>query len=217
MPHPTKPLWFHDRREAGEELAAALLRDGISADLVLAVPRGGVIVAEPVARRLGAPLDALLARKVGAPMQPELAMGAVTRFGVVWNPNALDALYLSTGAVEQARAQAAAELQRRERAFRAVRPPETVGDHSVILVDDGLATGATVAAGVRALQSAGAAAVVVAVPVASLDAVERIEAFAVRVVALSVPHRFGAVGAFYEDFQPVSDEDCLAILRRATR
>ena len=214
--HPRDPIWFSDRREAGQRLAARLLRDQVGADVVLAVPRGGVLVAEPVARALGAPLDVLAARKIGVPAQPELAMGAVTRFGAVWNATVLKQLRIPKEAQRRAAAQAQEELGRREAVFRAEREAAPVAGRTVLVVDDGLATGATVAAAVAAVQGAGAAVVVVAVPVAAETAVARIEALGARVVVLSAPAGFSAVGSFYEDFRPVSDEDCLAVLRRVS-
>ncbi len=214
-PPPESP-WFADRSEAGERLAEALVGEGAGADLVLAVPNGGVAVAAPVARALGARVDVLVARKVGAPMQPELALGAVTRFGVVWNQSLLDDLHLSETALAQAQMRAQRELERRERTFRAVRAAEPVRGRRVLLVDDGLATGATMAAAVEAVQSAGAASVGVAVPVATNDAVNRLRALGATVMALSVPPDFRAVGAFYDDFRPISDASCAALLREVS-
>ena len=219
MPHQwlrdsTAPL-FEDRDEAGARLLERLRARDTTVDLVLALPRGGLPVAAPIAEGLGCPLDVLVARKVGDPSQPELAIGAVTRLGAVWNDELLAAERLSVEQVETARRAATEEVEQRERAFRAVRPPEPVAGRRVLLVDDGLATGATMAAAVRAVQQAGAATVTVAVPVGSVQAGARLRALAVDVVAVALPEPFGAVGAFYVDFQPVSDERCLEILRRA--
>ncbi len=215
MPRSQEPLFFADRRDAGERLADELRLQRIEAEIVLAVPRGGVVVGAPVAERLALPLDVLVARKVGVPAQPELAMGAVTRFGVVWNEALVASLRLPKNTLSKARHDARAELDEREAVYRAVRPAEPVQGRHVMIVDDGLATGATVAAAVQAVQAAEAGSVTVAVPVASAEAVERIEALHARVVALSIPERFGAVGAFYERFEPVTDEECVALLRAA--
>ena len=207
--------FYRDRAQAGHELARFALQQHVSADVVLAIPRGGVVVAEPVAQALEAPLDVIMARKVGAPMQPELALGAVTRWGVDWNADVLEVLRIDPASLAAARQQAERELADREAAFAAVRPPLSIDDRTVIVVDDGLATGATLAVVVRAAQAAHAAAVTVAVPVAAPDGVARIERLGVRVLVLHTPWDFHAVGLYYEDFRPVTTAECLAILKRA--
>ena len=207
---------FRDREATGKALALLLTERGVEADLVLAIPRGGLEVAEPVARCFALPLDVLVSRKVGAPDQPELALGSVTRLGAVWNEEVLDARRIS--AETQARLSRAErdEVERRERAFRGVRAAEPVDGRRVLLVDDGLATGATAAAAVQAGLAAGAAEVVVAVPLAPRETVARLERLGAEVVAVVTPEPFGAVGAFYEDFRAVPHERCIEILRRYT-
>lgn len=209
---PAEPPLFRDREDAGEQLARALQERAMAADLVLAIPRGGVAVADPVARALDVPLDVLIARKVGAPSQPELAIGAVTRFGVVWNADVVGMLQLSDAEIADARARAEEELREREGRFRAVCPEQPVRDRRIILVDDGWATGATAAAAVAALLSAEARAVCAAVPVASPEAVSRLEAQGATTVVLAAPPDFRAVGQYYRDFFPVTTDSCLALL-----
>lgn len=208
------PPIFRDRRAAGEALASLLQERGVGAGIVLAIPRGGLEVAEPVAERLALPLDVLVSRKVGAPGQPELALGSVTRLGSVWNRALLAAHRLSEEDLRRARQDELAEVERRERVYRGARPAAPVADRRIVLVDDGLATGATMAAAVEAARRAGAAAVVVGVPVAAREAVARLEGLGARVLAVATPDPFVAVGAFYEDFRPVADERCVAIMRR---
>ena len=215
LPLPDTPVRFRDRTEAGERLAATLANSGCRADLILAIPRGGVAVAVPVARRLEAPLDILIARKVGAPGHAELAIGAVTSLGVVWNTDLIHALGLSPAERAAAEARADRELRARTAVFRAVRPAEPVRGRRVLLVDDGLATGATMAAAVAAVQQNGARSVMVAAPVGAPEAVQRLQDSGAAVVLLSAPAGFRAVGAFYEDFRPLSEDACLSILRTA--
>lgn len=205
---------FPDRRAAGEALASLLAERDLQADLVLAIPRGGLEVAEPVAQRFALPLDVLVSRKVGAPQHPELALGSVTRLGAVWNEELLAAYRLPPEALERASRMELVEVERRERTYRGARPAEPVAGRRVLLIDDGLATGATMAAAIEAAARAGAAAVIVGVPVAAREALARIERLGAKVVALAAPDPFVAVGAFYDDFQPVRDERCVEILRR---
>lgn len=215
---PAEPPLFRDREDAGRQLAQALQERGVAADLVLAIPRGGVAVADPVARALRVPLDVLIARKVGAPAQPELAIGAVTRFGVVWNAEVVAMLQLSDDEIAAARAQAEAEVRDRESRFRRVCPAQPVADRRVVLVDDGWATGATAAAAVAALLAADARAVCAAAPVASPEAVARLQSQGADTVVLAAPPDFRAVGQYYRDFFPVTTDSCLDLLAaRATR
>ncbi len=208
------PPIFRDRRAAGDALALLLEARGIRAEIVLAIPRGGLEVAEPVAERLALPLDVLVSRKVGAPGQPELALGSVTRLGSTWNRELLAMHRLSEEALRRASQDELAEVERRERVYRGTHPAAPVAGRRIVLVDDGLATGATMAAAVGAAEQAGAASVVVGVPVAAREAVARLAGLGAQVLALATPDPFVAVGAFYEDFQPVPDERCLAIMRR---
>lgn len=215
-------LPFPDRRQAGEALAAALREYEDRSDvLVLALPRGGIEVAAPVARRLHAPLDVYLVRKLGAPMQPELAVGAIAEAGpgnppvriVDW-PLATR-LGLSDAGMEHIIARQEEELERRDRLYRAGRPQPDLANKSIILADDGAATGSTMLAAVRALdQRIGAEdhKLIVALPVASRDALKLLEREADEVVCLHAPQDFEAVGKWYVDFTQVEDETVKAIL-----
>jgi len=204
---------YRDRRDAGEQLAEALedLR-GKPDVLVLALPRGGVPVAEPVARRLGAPLDAYVVRKVGFPGHEELAMGAVASGGVVLlNPALVERI--PEEELRWALGRAVRELREREALYRGNRPPPQVAGRTVVLVDDGLATGATMRAAVEALRRQGPREIIVAVPIASPESCEALAREVDRVVCAATPEPFHAVGLWYEDFSPTSDEEVQQILR----
>jgi len=207
---------FADRAEAGVALARALDSWRGAADaIVLGLPRGGVPVAHEVASALGLPLDALVVRKLGLPWQPELAMGAIASGGaVVVNDEVLRYLPTGSGAFDEVRLREQRELERREREYRGDRPPLDMKGRTGILVDDGLATGATMEAAVRSLQAIGAARVVVAVPVASVEARERIAGVADEVVCLETPEFFSAVGQWYREFGQTSDAEVRELLAR---
>jgi predicted phosphoribosyltransferase len=209
---------YADRADAGRALANALAHLRAAPDaIVLGLPRGGVPVAYEVARALGLPLDVLVVRKLGLPQQPELAMGAIASGGaVVVNDEVVRYLGSRREAFEAVRAREQVELERRERDYRGARPPLELAGRTAILVDDGLATGATMEAAVRALRSLGARRVVVAVPVASQEAVERIEALADEVVCLATPPFFSAVGQWYADFGQTEDAEVRDLLARAS-
>jgi predicted phosphoribosyltransferase len=204
---------FADRTDAGERLAARLAEEGVDADLVLAIPRGGLPVGRVVADRLGVPLDVVVAVKLGAPGNPELAVGAVAGDGSVWTNDRLVSRlgvgdeYLQE---EQARAQAAASQKLRE--YRGGESLSRLDGERVVVVDDGLATGATALACVRQVQAAGAETVVLAVPVAAADSVDRVRDEGARVVAVETPGSFGAVGQFYRDFRQVRDAEARSYL-----
>ncbi|HXQ64552.1 MAG TPA: phosphoribosyltransferase family protein [Steroidobacteraceae bacterium] len=205
---------YANRAEAGQLLGAAV-RKRLRAQpaIVLGLPRGGVPVAAPVAAALGAPLDVLIVRKVGVPMQPELAMGAVAPGGVTIRNE--DVLAMLPDAARQFGAVAAverAELVRRERAYRGDRPPLDLTGRAAVLVDDGVATGATLRAAVAAARQLGAARVVVAVPVASREARQMLEDEADEVVCLQVPQSFVSVGGWYADFPQLSDTQVRELL-----
>lgn len=208
---------FADRAAAGRALAAALKSfRGATDTVVLGLPRGGVPVAHEVALALELPLDVLVVRKLGLPWQPELAMGAIASGGaLVTNDEVLRYLRGNREAFEGVRVREQAELERRERDFRGDRPPLVMHRRTGILVDDGLATGATMEAAVRALQALGARRTVVAVPVASSEARERIAAVADEVVCLATPMYFSAVGQWYGDFGQTQDAEVRDLLARA--
>jgi predicted phosphoribosyltransferase len=209
---------FIDRFDAGRQLAERLGhyagRDDV---IVLALPRGGVPVGYEVARSLGAPLDVFLVRKLGTPGHEELAMGAIASGGVrVLNEGLVRQLGLTDRQVDVAAAEEQEELDRREHAYRDDRPPPAVGGKTVILVDDGLATGSTMRAAVQAVRRLGPMRVVVAVPVGAADTCERLGQVADEVVCALVPESFMAVGMWYEDFTQTTDEEVRDLLERAT-
>jgi putative phosphoribosyl transferase len=210
------PRIFEDRVDAGRALARALAAfEGAREAIVLGLPRGGVPVAAEIARSLGLPLDVLVVRKLGLPRQPELAMGAIASGGaLVVNE---DVLRHAGGedVLEQVKREELAELERRERAFRGTRPPLEVAGRTAIVADDGLATGATMEAAVRALRSLGARRVVVAVPVASHEARERIAALADQTICLETPRYFSAVGQWYRNFDQTADREVSELLAQS--
>jgi len=209
---------FQDRRDAGEQLARQLGTLGLGPATVLAIPRGGVIVADAIVRTFGWPLDVLLPRKLRAPRNPELAFGAVTEDGTIF----LDArlartLHVTDEYLREEIADQIAEIARRRLAYRGTRPEPDLRSRTAVLVDDGLATGATAIASVRMLRHRLAREVSVAIPVGPPEAVRRLEAEADRVICLVRPTEFTAVGEFYEDFRQTDDEEVVACLTQAWR
>jgi len=210
-------LPYVDRADAGRVLAEALRGYASEeAKLVLALPRGGVAVAYEMSRALRAPLDVMVVRKIGVPAYPELAMGAVASGGsVVVNHDVVESLRVSPAELERATDLARAELDLRERELRDNRPPPKLRGRTVILVDDGLATGATMRSAVRAAWSHGAARVIVAVPVAPRQAVLELRDEADHVVCPATPEPFLAVGRFYLAFRQVSTRAARSLLEQA--
>jgi predicted phosphoribosyltransferase len=208
---------FRDRHDAGRLLAAKLAPYANRSDvLVLALPRGGVPVAYEVARALGAPLDVFVVRKLGVPGQEELAMGAVATGGVrVLNPEAVRGLRIPASVIDAVTEQELQELARRERLYRGDRPPPDVRGRTVILVDDGLATGATMHAAIQALRQREPAHIVVAVPIAAPETCETLRAEVDDVVCAVTPEPFHAVGLWYEDFSQTTDEEVRDLLARS--
>jgi putative phosphoribosyl transferase len=207
---------YVDRREAGRLLAKALTefagRDDV---VVLGLPRGGVVVAAEVAQALEAPLDAFTVRKVGAPGRPELAMGAVASGGIrVRNDDVIRWHGVTDETFDRVAAAEEVELARRERAYRGDAAPPDLADKVVLLVDDGLATGASMRAAVRAVALQRPARIVVAVPVAAPDACDLLEKQGAEVVCPLRPRWFGGVGRFYRDFGQTSDEEVRRVLGR---
>jgi predicted phosphoribosyltransferase len=207
-------LPFRDRSEAGAALGAALRGRLVGGHaLVLGLPRGGVPVAAQVAAALGSPLDVFVVRKLGAPGQPELAIGAIAGGGVrVLNPALVEQLGVDAAALARVTAHESVELRRREQAYRGDRPAAILTGRTVVLVDDGLATGATMLAAVQAVRAAQPERVVVAVPVGSPEACARAAEAAEDVVCLHAPDRFAAVGRYYRDFAQTTDEQVRALL-----
>ena len=209
---------FYDRAAAGQELAQALRdlkgRDGL---LVLGIPRGGVVVAYEVARTLGAPLDVCLTHKLGAPENPELAIGAVTETGqVVLDQSLIDGLWVPPTYIEAESKRQRQELARRAHAYRGDRPPPSILKRTVIVVDDGLATGSTMVAALQALDAQAPASLIAAIPVAPPEAIRRLAHHADRIECLVSPRPFWAVGAFYDQFEQVSDDAVIELLRTTT-
>src|SRR3989449_1051375 len=210
---------FQNRLEAGRILAENLEKYADRDDvIVLGLPRGGVPVANEVAKRLRAPLDVFIVRKLGVPGFEELAAGAIASGGVrVLNQDVVRAIPYASEAIEAITAKETAELQRREQIYREGRPAPELRDKIVILVDDGLATGATMRAAVKALQQRGAAKIVVAVPVGPPDTCREFEDEADEVVCASEPEFFQAVGQYYEDFSPTSDDGVRELLAKVAQ
>ncbi len=210
---------FSNRRDAGRRLAGRLSRFAGRPDvLVLALPRGGLPVAFEVAVALEAPLDVFLVRKLGVPGQPELAMGAIASGGLrVLDRRLVERLGISAGEIAAVEARELRELERRQSAYREGRTPPAVAGRTVILVDDGVATGSTLKAAIQALREERPAAIVAAIPVAPLSAVMPLEALADEVVCLATPEPFLAVGRFYDDFEATSDDEVRGLLALAAR
>jgi putative phosphoribosyl transferase len=211
------PGAFRDRSEAGRALAELLTADAGAPDvLVLSLPRGGVPVGFEVAAALRAPLDVFLVRKLGVPGHEELAMGAIATGGVqVLNDDVVGGLHIPAHVIEAVAARERQELERRERAYRGDRPPLDVRGRTVILVDDGLATGTTMRAAAVAIRRQQPRRVVVAVPVASSAACADLRAVADAVVCAYTPEPFYAVGVWYEDFTQTTDDEVRDLLERA--
>ena len=207
---------FADRREAGLLLSRQLLELASERPIVVALPRGGVPVGFEVARALDAPLDVLAVRKLGAPADPEYAVGAIAEDGsAVVDADTARLVGMTQEFFEAIVAHETRELRRRVKRYRAGRDMVDVRGRTVVVVDDGLATGLTVVAAVRALRAKGAARIIVAVPVAARDAIALVAEEADEVVCHSIPRDFLGVGRWYEDFDPVPDDEVLALLAAA--
>jgi putative phosphoribosyl transferase len=210
---------FRDRAEAGRCLARLLTRYADRADVfILALPRGGVPVAFAVAQALRAPLDVLVVRKLGLPGQEELAMGAIAAGGIrVLNDDVVDALRIPQVVIDRVTASEHAELERRERVYRGDRPAPVLRGQTVVLVDDGLATGTTMRAAIVAVRAQRPAQLVVAVPVAAAESLAALRPLVDALVWVIAPEPFDALGLWYEDFAPTTDAEVCALLARDTR
>lgn len=209
-------MLFRDRADAGQQLAQTLdayaHRPGV---VVLALPRGGVPVGYEIARELGVPLDVFVVRKLGTPGHEELAMGAIASGGVrVLNQDVIGALRIPEQAIDRVAEREAEELRRREELYRGDRPPMDLQGHTVILVDDGLATGSTMRAAAQAVKRQNPARVVIAVPVAAQSTCDELRREVDEVVCLQTPEYFSAVGQWYWDFSQTSDTEVRDLLER---
>ena len=207
-------MLFHDRDEAGWQLVERLRESRFEKPLVLAIPRGGVEVGVAIARGLGAELDVVLSRKLRSPHQPELAIGAVTENGEVYlNHFAAAMTDVGSSFIEAERRRQLDEIERRKTAIRSVRPRAKIAGRTVILTDDGIATGATMIAALKMVRAAGAQEIIVAVPVGAPDRIDALRPLCDRIVCLYEQIDFWAVGHFYRRFEQVSDTRVVELLR----
>lgn len=213
---------FLNREEAGESLAE-IIKDYVEAKkltniLILALPRGGLPVGEQIRKRLNVPMDAFLVRKIGAPGYGELAIGAIAMGGItVYNEDVLKLFHLSENALEQLTQEAAAELTRRNALYRKGRPIPPIKDKTIILVDDGLATGATMRAAIAAIKTLSPKKIIVAVPVSATDTYLEVEKEVDKIFCLHTSRSFSSVGEWYEDFSQVTDEEVEKLLFKKIR
>ncbi len=211
---------FNDRKDAGQQLAAALKELHPESPVVLAIPRGGVPVGFEVARALDAPLDVIVARKLGAPGQHELGLGAIVDGDhpqSVLNEEIIHELGVSPEYIKTEIEHELKEIRRRQEAYRKGRPPVEVAGRTVILIDDGIATGGSIRAALRGLRRLDPKKVVLAVPVAPSDTIESLRPEADEIVCLDTPEFFFAIGEFYEDFSQTGDEEVVELLETAHR
>ena len=210
-------MLFQDREDAGRQLARALVKYRSRHPVILALPRGGVPVAAEVAESLEAPLDLVLVRKIGTPMQPELAMGAVVdgeQPVIVRNQDVIDLTGVSDETFDAVCNKELAEIDRRREHYLGNRDRADVQGQVAIIVDDGIATGATTLAAIQALRKREPKELILAVPVAPLDTLQRLHTEVDAIVCLDTPRDFGAIGYYYRDFRQVSDDEVIAILKR---
>jgi putative phosphoribosyl transferase len=211
---------FRDRKEAGERLAAQLVHLKDRSPVVLALPRGGVAIGREIARRLEAPLDVALVRKIGVPWQQELALGAVADGGapeIFIDANMQQALAIPADYVREETARQLAELERRREIYCAGRPPVEIAGRTAIVVDDGIATGATMRVALRAVRRRGPAWLVLAAPVAAAETLAALVGEADETVCVAAPEGLGAIGYYYEDFHQMEDDEVTALLVRGTQ
>ncbi|MEK7790919.1 MAG: phosphoribosyltransferase [Deltaproteobacteria bacterium] len=205
---------FHDRQEAGKKLSLALLKyKNDKNTIILGLPRGGVVVAAEIAKALDLPLDVMVIRKIGAPMNHELAIGATDELGhMVLNEEIIDSLGVTQDYIDKEKVKEQKLAEDRLNRYRQNRPPLSLKGKTVVLIDDGLATGATMRAAIHSAKGKKAKKVIVAVPVAPPETIEKLRKEADEIVCLDIPAFFGAVGAFYEIFDQTSDEEVMKLL-----
>lgn len=209
---------FRDRVDAGKKLAKELLEYKGTNPVVLAIPRGGVVVGYEVAKELAVPLDIIVPRKIPAPHNPELGIGAVTQDGtIIINPEIKKYVSFSEEYVQEEAETQIKEIERRTKAYRGDREPISVEKRVVILVDDGLATGVTMRAAIRSIRKKNPQKIVVAVPVGPPSTVKKIEEEADEVISLVIYEPFEAVGQFYSDFSQTSDSEVISLLQKAKK
>lgn len=210
---------FHDRQEAGKKLSLALLKyKNDKNTIILGLPRGGVVVAAEVAKALDLPLDIIVIRKMGAPMNSELAIGATDELGhTVLNEEIIESLEISENYLKEVKQKEQKMAEDRLNRYRGNRPPLSLKGKTAVLIDDGLATGATMRAAIHSVKEKKAKKVIVAVPVAPPETVEKLRKEADEIICLDMPVFFGAVGAFYEIFDQTSDEEVIELLKEPIR
>ena len=207
---------FKNRGEAAKKLAGELLEYRWKNPVILAIPRGGVVIAYEIAKALNAPLDLIIPRKIGAPGNPELAIGAVTEDGTtILNQRLIDDLRIPKDFIELEKADQIQEIRRRTKVYRGDLPPLDLKNKTVILVDDGIATGATMKAAIQSVRRQKPSSIIVAVPVAPPDTVNELKKEVDKLVCPIVFEPFFAIGQFYEDFNQVSDEEVIKLLKLA--
>lgn len=213
-----REVLFEDRRDAGKRLADELEKFSDRNVMVLAIPRGGVVVGYEIAKKLHAPLDIVVPRKLRAPNQPELAIGAITEDGnIILDEQIVNSLNVSSDYIKQESQRQKLEIDRRLRAYKEEQKiPDLTGFH-VIVVDDGIATGATMKAALASVRNRGAKSVILAVPVASSSALRMLEKEADETVCLSTPKFFFSIGQFYRNFEQTNDEEVKELLKKKGR
>lgn len=207
-------MYFRDRREAGQLLALELEKYGSANPIVLAIPRGGVVIGAEVAASLDCLLDLIVPRKLGSPFNPELAIGAVVKDGSTYlNRDTIAYIGVSQGYIEEEKKKQVVEIERRLKKYRGDRPEPNIKDETVILTDDGVATGATIRAAIRSIRSQEPEKLVVAVPVGPADTIEELKSEVDEVVCLYAPEVFYAVGGFYAFFEQTTDNEVVELLK----
>jgi len=209
---------FKSRIDAGQKLAQALKKyKNLENGIVLALPRGGVVVGYEVAKKLNLPLDIICPRKIGAPGNPEFAIGAITETGEgIFDEETIKTYGISKEYIENEIKKEKAEAERRLKLYRGKRPCLVLKDKTVIIVDDGLATGLTMRAAIKTVRSRGAKKIIVAIPIGPPDSIEIVKREVDEIIYLDAPFFFGAVGAFYEEFGQTTDEEVIELLRKVT-